>query len=267
MSFFPSDADYEWLAGIDWNLCATCGGKGFVNTGKSILPCPDMNCEAGQQKREELAQRMISIAHVPPQYANAVFDDLKNLDADHRNGKKLAYHFAQHFAAEGKVVPGQLSEKWQGDKTSEYNWLMFFGETGTGKTYLACAILNAMNRRGKPARYTRLDVLLDHLISSYNDKNGESKDEILNRYQEFPVLLIDEFNLSRITEHTLQNVESLVRHRAMHNRPTIMTANTSQEEFYKMWGDRISSIVIDKSVWLKMTGYTLRGRSVELSDE
>lgn len=71
------------------------------------------------------------------------------------------------------------------------------GATGSGKTWLASALMNASIRAGFRAKYYRVnDLLLEYAESASNITLRTSKKKQLNRYH---LLMIDEFGLSGLT--------------------------------------------------------------------
>lgn len=253
-----SDEEYAQLNGLDLSVCAVCGGLGEVVTARGFRPCPAQDCEVGREHRNALVRRMTKLSHIPAQYAAATLDDF-DIVAEARRGKTMAYRACRLFAKDVAVAPHNLTDNWTGGE-GPFNWLMLEGPVGTGKTFAACAVVNHINRvHGRPARYVRLDDLLREVRDGYERDAEESSTKVIHRYQAFPVLLIDEMNLDRISDHTLEVVESIIRYRYMHDLPTLFTANATRPEFEDMWGERIANVLIDKTLWLRMTGATLRG--------
>ena len=70
------------------------------------------------------------------------------------------------------------------------------GATGTGKTFLASAIVNAACRKGYKARYLRLGDLLNELHLARTQGNLLS---VRNAYMSYDLLVLDEFLLVPVT--------------------------------------------------------------------
>jgi DNA replication protein DnaC len=262
----PDADDYRRLNGLDPDVCATCGGLGEVLTQRGYRPCPAQDCEAGQRHREALVARMTRLAHVPARYAQANLQDF-DLVADAKRGKVTAYRVCTLFAQHIQVDPHQVKQNWPG-ADGPYNWLMLQGPVGTGKTHAACAVINYINREhGRPARYVRLDDLLREVRDGYERDAERSSSQVIHHYQDFPILLIDEMNMDRISDHTLEIVESVIRYRYMHDLPTLFTANVDPDAFREMWGERVASVVRDKALWVRMAGANLRGASFVMDDD
>lgn len=247
-------------------MCEVCGGLGEVYSipAKQYLPCPQ--CELGAKKRAERAARIAKSAAIPPRYADARLTDLAHLDDVQAKGKRTAYKIASLFVA----APDNWVSAQEIDPAGEsgtYNWLVLEGEVGRGKTYLACAILNTLLARGINTRYIRLDDMIAAVISSYNHEDADaSRHTIISRLQNVGVLLIDEFTATRVTAHTQEVIESVLRHRHNHHLPTVFTTNHDQSEMFERWGERITTVILSNALWVRMTGSTLRSYPAPFED-
>ena len=260
----PSDEEYEALQGLDRNRCPVCGGLGVLLVDTRYMPCPEPDCEAGQVRRGLLEQRMKHISNLPKMYVDASLSDFSRLSPDARKGKETAFTLARAFADHLSIDPSILGDKWQWNDAPR-NWLVLAGAIGTGKTYLVCSIINHINRHhGKPALYIRLHDLIQNVLSSYDDDASEDSQRILWRYEDMPVLMIDEFNLEKVTEHTRQTMEAILRYRYAQDKPTLFTLNQNQQQFQDAWGERIATVMFDKAVWCNMRGRSLRNHAGEV---
>ncbi len=72
----------------------------------------------------------------------------------------------------------------------EGHHIILKGASGSGKTYIACALGNAACRRFKKVRYIRLPELLDEMNIARN--SGELK-KLLSTYKKVDLLILDEW--------------------------------------------------------------------------
>jgi len=261
----PSDEMYDLINGIDRSKCPVCGGLGMVAIEDKYVPCPRPECEYGDQQRQQLETRMRKISQMPAMYTSAKLTDFESLLPEAKKGKELAYKLAVALAENMMIYPETVigaAWKWGNEPR---NWLAFSGAVGTGKTYLASAIVNHIIRHhGKPSLYVRLHDIVEDVRHTYVQNSDEDTNRVMERYENFAVLLIDEFNLEKVSDHTRQTMENIIRYRAMHNKPTIMTCNVTRDEFIDMWGERIATVVLDKAIWCNMSGYSLRNHAGEV---
>lgn len=103
--------------------------------------------------------------------------------------------------------------------------LMFMGDTGTGKTFLACCIANALIRKGVPVWVTTMQPLL-RKAGDYN-----SADMLFRQIQSIDLLILDDFGTSHNSARNLDLVFEIVDTRARSGKPLIVTTNLAPSDF------------------------------------
>lgn len=149
-----------------------------------------------------------------------------------------------------------------------------FGDKGFGKTLIASAIVNSLEAAGLPAFGIRLVDLIKRVNSVYEktraagsgwDERPEfTASEILDSFINFPILVIDEFEINNVTSSRLDVVESLVNGRYAEGLPTVITTNMDISGIASMWGERVSDRIRDSYWFLKLEGVKLRDTSNEI---
>lgn len=115
-------------------------------------------------------------------------------------------------------------EKFQ--KMKEENvGLLLYGSVGTGKTFIAACIANALIDKGYPCLVTNFARLVNKLSSLKDDKQ-----EYLDSLNEFDLLVIDDLNSERNTEFMNELVFNVIDSRCRAEKPIIVTTNLTQEE-------------------------------------
>jgi len=94
------------------------------------------------------------------------------------------------------------------------------GATGTGKTYLACALAQQACRRGHSALYRRAPRLFDELALARADGTYA---RVLARIARIDVLVIDDWGLAQPRETEKHDLLEILEDRCG-NRATIMTS-------------------------------------------
>ena len=112
------------------------------------------------------------------------------------------------------------------------------GNTGCGKTHLAVAMI-----QGQSAFKTRFITVPDLLLKIRSSFNGgsESEDEIIGRYSEISVLVLDDLGAEKISEFATTTLYIILDRRIRECRKTIITTNLSKEEIESTFGARIAS--------------------------
>lgn len=114
-------------------------------------------------------------------------------------------------------------ELWEQMK-AENHGLILWGKVGTGKSYFAGCIANALMEREISVRMTNFAAILNDLAASYKDRN-----EYINCLCSFPLLILDDFGMERGTEYGLEQVYNVIDSRYRSRKPLIVTTNLTLE--------------------------------------
>lgn len=128
---------------------------------------------------------------------------------------------------------------------------------GTGKSYLTHCIGNELTRMKRQAIYVTEDKLFDEIKATYNKGAEETETEVLYRYQNVPVLLIDDLFKSKSTEWTEDKLFHLLDHRLEPGKLTIINSNYAPNRIHMTMpknGPAISSRILGQSILIEMIG-------------
>lgn len=107
----------------------------------------------------------------------------------------------------------------------ENQGMIFAGETGTGKTFMAACIANyIMAEYDEAAMMTNFSRILNDLFEA-EDKNGYIAD-----LMKYPLLIIDDFGIERNSTYATEQVYNVVNERYLSGRPMIITTNLTKSE-------------------------------------
>lgn len=149
----------------------------------------------------------------PSAYSQMGFEERLSLLVDaewncRQNNKLLRCIREARFATPGAVIEDvEYREDRHLDKAQilrfasctfieENHHIIFKGASGSGKTFLACALGNAACRRLKSVRYIRLPELLEELALA--QAAGELK-KTIKTYQKYDLLILDEWLIRCLT--------------------------------------------------------------------
>lgn len=114
------------------------------------------------------------------------------------------------------------------------------GATGTGKTYLGCALAQAAIRKNRSALYRRASRLYEELALSRVDGTYA---KLLVRIARVDVLIIDDFGLAPMKDQDRQALLDVLEDR-YGNRSTIITTQLPT----KVWHDYINDPTVADSI-------------------
>ena len=111
----------------------------------------------------------------------------------------------------------------------EEHHIIIKGATGSGKTFLGCALGNAACRKFKSVRYTRLPELLDEL--SIARAEGQFK-KVTKGYAKVDLLILDEWLLRRLSAQESYDLLEIIEHRSKHGS-TIFCTQYEMDGWYE----------------------------------
>lgn len=121
-----------------------------------------------------------------------------------------------------KVARDYVS-KWS-DFASKNAGLVLWGDVGTGKTFFAACIANALVEQNVSVKMTNFSTILNDLFAE-SDKN-----KYLDRLNKHSLLIIDDLGIERGTEYALEQVYNVIDTRYKSGKPLIVTTNLTLDE-------------------------------------
>lgn len=124
--------------------------------------------------------------------------------------------------------------------------IIFIGVTGSGKTFLACAIGKATCRHGKTVFYVRLSVLFETMARADGTIGGRTR--LLNRLSGYDLLIIDEWASHPLAADEAQFVFELIERR-YGSKSTIFCSQHPVKEWHAyLGGDAMAESILDRIV-------------------
>ena len=122
-------------------------------------------------------------------------------------------------------------EKWEREYAENLGCL-FWGSVGTGKSYLAGCIANALMEKEIPVYMTKIPVYMTNFALILNDlaASFEGRNEYISRLCRYPLLILDDFGMERGTEYGLEQVFNVIDSRYRSGKPLIVTTNLTLDE-------------------------------------
>lgn len=145
-----------------------------------------------------------------------------------------------HFCKRYAECFGEIREKNCG--------ILFYGESGTGKSFYAACIVNALIDRGIPAFMTNVAELT-------KVSESDRRDSILQKCSDAALMVIDDMGSERKTDFALEQLYIAVDARYRSGKPLIVTSNYDpqvmfgwQDPEHKRIYDRIQEMCMPVSV-------------------
>ena len=115
-------------------------------------------------------------------------------------------------------------EKWETVRSENLGYLLW-GNVGSGKSYFAGCIANALMEKEIPVCMTNFATILNSLFYG-----SENRNEYIVRLCSYPLLILDDFGMERGTEYALEQVYNVIDSRYISKKPLIATTNLTPEQ-------------------------------------
>ena len=174
------------------------------------------------------AKKAFQVSQIPKKYLWKFYEDFDKTEA---NANKLV------------GLASTIRETPPGKKWTE--GFYFWGSPGSGKTLLACIILQElMLKYALSGRFVDISrQFFQRLKRSYDatDESYGTEGQILDELIDVPFLVIDDFGVQRNTEWESEMLYNLIDARYEHEHVTLITSNVNISEFSGVAHGRIHS--------------------------
>jgi DNA replication protein DnaC len=149
------------------------------------------------------------------------------------------------FAPKREIDRAQIRELVKGHWMSTHGNVVITGATGTGKTYIACALAQKACRDGYRALYRRVPRLFEELALAHADGTYT---RLLMRLAKIDVLVLDDWGLAPLRDQERRDMLEILedRHGA---RSTVVTSQLPVEKWHDFLADpTVADAILDRLV-------------------
>jgi DNA replication protein DnaC len=198
--------------------CDKCDGYGNIITPNGVKDC---ECKI----KASIVINLIA-ARIPPMYETKDFDNFKATSASRKRVLETAKKYVAEYQSDG-------------------NGLLFIGESGTGKTHIAVAILKELIQKRYPGLFYNIITLLDELRASYNSQDDSEQWELIDRVRDTSILVLDDLGAEKTSGWVNDRLYAIINYRYENKKTTIVTSNKSDAELKDQIGNRIISRLVE----------------------
>ena len=125
------------------------------------------------------------------------------------------------------------------DNPQQPQSLIMIGKVGTGKTHLACAMIEYVIRQTlKQCQYVAFSEVVRRVKSSWRNGSEESEQDIYDSLASPYLLVIDEVGMQRFTDFERTVAYEVINARYIAENPTVMVSNLAAKDLKPTIGDR-----------------------------
>ena len=195
---------------------------------------------AASLRRQYMQEELIQTASFDIFFSKVFTDEYDNPDS--RRLYKIATRYVEHFDTLLKENKGMI----------------FFGPTGTGKTFTAACIANALLDKGVPVIMTSLAKLTDSI--DFNDAS-KSATAIIEKFNKADLLIVDDLGVERSTSFAMEKQYEFINGRYASKKPMILTTNLTMDQLLKSSSidlQRVYERIYESSYLVSFNGPSLR---------
>ena len=235
-------SDYEKDGFIYCGKCDTPKQCEVVLFGKRrIVPCL-CKCQNEQFEKDEKDKKELKKKMRINEIRDEAFQDgrmkswtFKNDDQKNLELSKRMRNYAKNF--------NEFQKNGRG--------LLLYGNTGNGKTFMGCCIVNFLIDAGFTALVKNFNSISNELFSE------QRKDEYMERLNRVSILMLDDLDIERESAYMNEVVYSVIDGRYRAKKPIIVTTNLSAAQMKNattIEKQRIYSRLMDMCIPISVTG-------------
>ena len=250
----PEPVADTYLDEEGFKMCAKCHTRREAlfefQEKKKKVPCickcqaEALNTEEENRKKEEKMRRVEQLRRTGFSDKSLAKCTFENDDQTHANITKAAKNYVENFS--------ELKSKGKG--------LLFYGGAGTGKTFIAACIANALIDKGIPVMVTNFTRISNKLQESF-----EGRQAYLDSLCLFDLLIIDDLAAERKTEFMQETVYNVIDARYRSGLPMIITTNLTLDEIKNPADEsdvRIYDRLLEKCFPIEFKGSSHRRKNI-----
>ena len=159
-----------------------------------------------------------------------VIKDMERIKRRKAQGLQDRYLYDYTFANDNGQNPlldkaRAYVENWK-EAYKNNTGLLLFGDVGTGKSFFAECIANALLDRDVPVLMTNFPTILNRLTGMFS----EDRAAFIASLDEYDLLIIDDLGVERSTDYAMEQMFFVIDSRYRSRRPMIITTNLKLSE-------------------------------------
>ena len=236
----------DWYINLEYK-CKTCKDKGFLSNGNK--------CNCLKQEIISSTYKMSNLSRILDK------ENFDNFDLSLFSTEKGENNISPFENMELNILPTcyEFIKNFAQDNGEN---LLFYGDTGVGKTYLCNCIAKSLLDEGYLVIYQTAFKMFE-IIEEYKFKNADShisKENYENLF-DCDLLIIDDLGTELTNSFTNSELFNILNTRLLSGKKTIISTNLSPMQLGSNYAQRIFSRIFDRFKMVKFIGKDLRWES------
>ena len=240
----------------------------YLNASDGLVYCS--RCHSARQVRKQFANRTFT-PYIMCRCQREVYEKEK---AEHEHTEFLIrisqmkssglqdkalydYNFSNDIGINPEIKHAHTYvERWD-DMKKTSTGLLLWGGVGTGKSFFAGCIANALLEQGIPVLMTNFARILNTLTGMFS----EDRNQFISSLNQYHLLIIDDLGVERNSEFALEQVFNVIDSRYRSKKPMIITTNLTLSELKNpsdLMRKRIYDRILENCIPLKINNQNIR---------
>lgn len=227
--------------------CETCEDTGFLKNGQQ--------CHCYKQEVIKQSYKFSNITDILERENFSTFN-LELFSDDYNEDLKMS---VRNHMTEVLNTCRDFVDNFEKPVHTKKKNLLFFGETGLGKTFLCNCIAKALLDKGHTVLYQTSFRIID-TISNYRFSNPKT-DQMKFNYNLLittDLLIIDDLGTEMINSFSNTELFNIINSRLLQNKRTIISTNFNPSQLSENYTERISSRLFGYYEFIPFVGNDLR---------
>lgn len=175
-----------------------------------------------------------------------------------QNFDTLSFDYFNETEAASYASAVNISRKFTENFNSDYQNLVFYGNVGTGKTFLSCCIAKELMEQGYSVAYYSADQFFKNFVDYRFQDNREVYFSFLENVNQCDLLIIDDLGTEAISERAKADLFTCLNNRDLLKKATLISTNLTLDELSRRYSERIFSRVSSHFTFCKFEGRDIR---------
>lgn len=151
-----------------------------------------------------------------------------------------------------------LSKNFVKNFDKDYQNILFYGNVGTGKTFLSCCIAKELMETGHSVLYLSADQLFKNFVDlRFQNDRGEYF-SFTEDIEQCDLLIIDDLGTESLSERSKADLFTCLNNRDFNKKSTLISTNLKVEEIGNRYSERILSRLSSHFEFRKFDGRDIR---------
>ncbi|MCH5281077.1 MAG: ATP-binding protein [Lachnospiraceae bacterium] len=175
-----------------------------------------------------------------------------------QNFDTLSFEFFDEKESQHYAQALNISRNFIKNFDIDYQNLIFYGNVGTGKTFLSCCIAKALMEKGCSVTYCSADKLFKNLVDLRFVDDKSSYFSFMEDVNQCDLLIIDDLGAEAITDRARADLFTCLNNRDLLRKATLISTNLTLDELNRRYSERIFSRLSSRYTFCKFEGRDIR---------